>query len=240
MTPMTRMTRIKRTFDLCGALLGLVVVAPVLAAIALVIVLFEGRPAFFRQERVGAGGRTFRMWKFRTMVVGAERMGAPLTVGNDRRVTRVGGWLRRRKLDELPQLLNVVAGDMSLVGPRPEVPHLLARYTPAQREVLGLVPGITDPASLRFYDEATLLARVADPERFYFEEIVPEKIRLNLHYAREATPLTDLAVIASTMRRIAARRPRDRRRADGRAQLEARPDADMVPTNDRESTRAAG
>lgn len=240
MRPMTRMTRIKRAFDLCGALLGLVVVAPVLAAIALVIVLFEGRPVFFRQERVGASGRTFRMWKFRTMVVGAERMGAPLTVGNDRRVTRVGRWLRRQKLDELPQLLNVVTGEMSLVGPRPEVPHLLARYTPAQREVLRLVPGITDPASLRFYDEANLLARAADPERFYFEAIVPEKIRLNLRYAREATLLTDLVVIASTVRRIVARFPRERRRGGGRVRHEALPATDVEPTGDREASRIAG
>lgn len=200
------MTPLKRACDVCGALLGLAVVSPLLAIIGIAIALTNDGPVFFRQERVGAGGRIFRMWKFRTMVVDAERLGAQLTVGDDARVTRVGRWLRRTKLDELPQLLNVLRGEMSLVGPRPEVPRYLARYTPAQREVLRLVPGITDPASIRYCDEGALLAQAADPERLYLEQIVPEKVRLNLAYARGATPWTDLVVIGLTLRRLAGRR----------------------------------
>lgn len=193
------MTAAKRACDLFGAVAGLVILSPLLVAIGVAIALADGRPVFFRQERVGRGGRMFRMWKFRTMVVQAERMGALLTASGDSRVTRVGRWLRRHKLDELPQLLNVVRGEMSLVGPRPEVPRYVALYTPAQREVLALVPGITDPASIRYADEGVLLAGAADPERLYVEELMPEKIRLNLEYARGATPLTDLAAIGATL-----------------------------------------
>lgn len=196
------MTVGKRALDLCGAVLGLVVLWPVGLLIALAIVLDDQGPVFFRQERVGRGGRTFRMWKFRTMIVDAERVGGQLTVGGDARVTRVGRWLRRLKLDELPQLFNVVRGDMSLVGPRPEVPRYVAQYTPEQRAVLALVPGITDPASIRYYDESAELARAADPERAYVEEIMPAKIRLNLEYAAQATPWTDLCVVLATLRRL--------------------------------------
>ncbi len=199
------MTAGKRFLDVCGALIGLVALWPVGLVVALAITLEDGGPVFFRQERVGAGGRRFRIWKFRTMVVDAEQRGRPLTVGADPRVTRVGRWLRRHKLDELPQLLNVLAGEMSLVGPRPEVPRYVAHYTPEQQAVLRLIPGITDPASIRYYDESEHLARAADPERCYIEEIMPEKIRLNLEYAAHATPWTDLQVVLSTLRRLAGR-----------------------------------
>jgi lipopolysaccharide/colanic/teichoic acid biosynthesis glycosyltransferase len=136
------------------------------------------------------------------MVEGAEHLGGALTVGDDARITRVGRWLRRYKLDELPQLLNVVAGDMSLVGPRPEVPQYVALYSAEQRLVLDLVPGITDPASIGYWDEAALLARAPDPARLYEDEVMPDKIRLNLEYAAHATVRTDLLLILRTLFRL--------------------------------------
>ena len=142
------------------------------------------------------------MWKFRTMVPNADRVGGQLTVAGDRRVTRVGRWLRRSKLDELPQLVNVLVGEMSLVGPRPEVARYVTLYTPAQRAVLELRPGITDPASVRFRDEERELASVSDPEAYYVDHVMPEKIRLNLEYAERAGILGDLGVILSTFRAI--------------------------------------
>jgi lipopolysaccharide/colanic/teichoic acid biosynthesis glycosyltransferase len=205
------MTRAKRVMDVCGSVAGIVVLAPLFVLVGIAIAL-DGRnggggSVFFAQERVGLRGTTFRMWKFRTMVADAERRGAQLTVGADPRITRVGRWLRRLKLDELPQLLNVLRGEMSLVGPRPEVSRFVALYDDAQRAVLELVPGITDPASIRYRDEAAELARAADPERCYIDEIMPEKIRLNLEYATNATPWTDLLVVLSTIGLVAGRRP---------------------------------
>ncbi|HEU4584949.1 MAG TPA: sugar transferase [Gemmatimonadaceae bacterium] len=204
------MTRTKRVMDVCGSLVGLVLLAPLFVLVGIVIAVDgwygRGGSVFFAQERVGQRGTRFRMWKFRTMVADAERRGAQLTVGADPRITRVGSWLRRLKLDELPQLFNVLRGEMSLVGPRPEVPRFVALYTEEQRAVLELLPGITDPASIRFRDEASELARAADPERCYIEEIMPEKIRLNLEYAKLATPWTDLLVILSTIGLLAGRR----------------------------------
>jgi lipopolysaccharide/colanic/teichoic acid biosynthesis glycosyltransferase len=136
------------------------------------------------------------------MVVNADKLGKPLTVGRDPRITRVGYWLRKFKLDELPQLLNVLLGEMSLVGPRPEVPQYVALYTPEQRRVLDLVPGITDPASIKFANEAELLAEANDPEKFYIEHIMPTKIRLNMEYASHATLWSDILVILKTLVRI--------------------------------------
>jgi lipopolysaccharide/colanic/teichoic acid biosynthesis glycosyltransferase len=204
------MTRSKRVMDVCGSLVGLAVLAPLFVLVGIMIAVDgQGRgfgSVFFGQDRVGRHGASFRMWKFRTMVVGAEQRGAQLTVGADPRITRVGRWLRRFKLDELPQLLNVLRGEMSLVGPRPEVPRYVALYTDAQRAVLRLVPGITDPASIRYRDEAAELSRAADPERCYIEEIMPEKIRLNLEYAAHATPWSDVLVVLSTVGLLASRR----------------------------------
>lgn len=194
------MTTAKRAFDLAGAVLGLVVVAPLLVAIALLIRLFDGGPVLYRQSRVGRDGRLFRLWKFRSMTDGAERAGPPLTVGRDLRITRIGRWLRRSKLDELPQLVNVLRGEMSLVGPRPEVPRYVARYDAQQRRVLRLRPGITDPGSMCFPDEAEVLARAADPERAYVEQVMPEKLRVSLEYADRATLGTDLLVLFRTLR----------------------------------------
>src|SRR5438309_7726184 len=196
------MTRAKRTLDLMTAGAGLVLLAPLLAVVAVLVKTEDGGPVFFRQERVGYRSRPFRIWKFRTMVPDAGAQGLPLTVGGDSRVTRIGAWLRRLKLDELPQLFNVLAGDMSLVGPRPEVPCYVASYSAEERQVLELVPGVTDEASIRYVAESALLAAVLDPERVYVSEIVPDKIRLNLAYAAHATVWTDLWVILATLHRL--------------------------------------
>src|SRR2546425_941834 len=196
------MTRAKRTLDLVCAGVGVALLAPLFLFIALLVKAEDGGPVFFKQERIGYRGRPFRMWKFRTMVPDAEACGLPLAVGRYVRVTGVGAWLRRLKLDELPQLFNVVVGDMTLVGPRPEVPRYVALYRADQRRVLELVPGVTDEASIRYADEGTMLAAAADPERVYVDEIVPEKIRLNLDYAARATVWTDVRVILTTLRHL--------------------------------------
>ncbi len=196
------MTVAKRTFDLAGAAAGVLVLAPLFLVIALLVRAEDGGPAFFGQRRVGHRGRPFRMWKFRTMVRDAESRGLPLTVERDPRVTRVGAWLRRLKLDELPQLFNVLAGDMTFVGPRPELARYVALYGAAQRQVLELVPGITDEASIRYADEDALLAKAADPERFYVDQIIQEKIRINLAYAARATFWADVVVILTTLRHL--------------------------------------
>jgi lipopolysaccharide/colanic/teichoic acid biosynthesis glycosyltransferase len=196
---------VKRLLDVVAAGLGLVALFPFMFVIALVIFVEDGGSPFFRQVRVGKGGRTFEMWKFRSMRVDAEKLGGQLTRAGDPRVTRVGAVLRRFKLDELPQLINVLAGDLSLVGPRPEVPRYVAKYTPEQARVLTLVPGITDPASLTFIDEERILAASQDPEREYIESLMPEKIRMNLEYAARANVLSDLGIILKTLTRIVSR-----------------------------------
>jgi lipopolysaccharide/colanic/teichoic acid biosynthesis glycosyltransferase len=196
---------IRRIVHGAMALGGLVVLAPVLALVAVAVKLDDGGPVLFLQERVGWRGRPFRMWKFRTMRNDPQAGGTPLTVGRDPRITRVGAFLRRSRLDELPQLVNVVLGHMVLVGPRPEVPRYVARYTPEQRRVLQLVPGITDLASIVFREEATLLARAADPEAAYVHLVVPEKIRINLAYAARAGFVADVRVILNTLAALLGR-----------------------------------
>jgi lipopolysaccharide/colanic/teichoic acid biosynthesis glycosyltransferase len=189
----------KRAFDLFWSLLGLAVLAPVLALVALAVKVEDGGLVFFRQVRIGLGGRPFRIWKFRTMVVDAERQGPAITVGRDPRITRVGAWLRATKLDEIPQLLNVVAGEMSLVGPRPEVPRYVELYTESQRAILALRPGITDLASIKYRNESELLAQAADPDRTYVQDILPDKVQINLAYATRAWVGTDFLVILATL-----------------------------------------
>lgn len=189
----------KRLFDLLAAALGLLLLAPLLLAVALWVKLDSPGPVFFRQERVGRFGRPFLISKFRSMR--ADASGLPLTIGDDPRITRAGRWLRRTRLDELPQLFDVLRGDMSLVGPRPEVPRYLAHYPPALRErALAVRPGMTDPASLQFIDEATLLARAADPEREYIEVILPAKLQCAADYAEQASLRSDLALLFRTLR----------------------------------------
>jgi lipopolysaccharide/colanic/teichoic acid biosynthesis glycosyltransferase len=190
---------LKRGLDLTVAALGLALLAPLFALVALCIRLDSPGPVFFRQERVGRGGRIFRIHKFRTMVADAPSRGLGITVGEDVRITRVGRWLRRSKLDELPQLIDVLAGHMSLVGPRPELPRYVALYPADLRsQLLRVRPGITDPASLQFADEATLLAASTDPERQYLEVLLPAKLRLSVDYARRATLISDLGVLVRT------------------------------------------
>ena len=190
----------KRLFDLLLAALGLLLLAPLLLLVALWIKLDSRGPVLFRQERVGRFGRPFLIHKFRTMRVEAPALGPQITVGADARITRAGRWLRASKLDELPQLWDVLRGAMSLVGPRPEVPRYVALYPAELRElVLSVRPGITDPASLRFRHESELLARAADPEREYVEVVLPAKLRLAADYVRQAGLLADLRLILATL-----------------------------------------
>jgi lipopolysaccharide/colanic/teichoic acid biosynthesis glycosyltransferase len=184
----------KRLFDLVGAAVALLLLSPLLLAAALAVKLDSPGPVFFRQQRVGRGGVLFRIHKFRTMREGAP--GLQITVGDDPRITRVGRWLRRTRIDELPQFIDVLQGTMSLVGPRPEVPRYVAFYPPELRErVLSVRPGITDPVSLAYADESELLARAADPEREYVEVLLPRKLQAAAAYAERATLWTDLGVL---------------------------------------------
>ncbi len=195
----------KRLFDLIAAGLGLALLALPGLLVALAIKLDSPGPVFFRQERVGRGGRPFRIHKFRTMRVDAERHGQ-LTVGTDARITRVGAFLRAHRLDELPQLLDVVQGTMSLVGPRPEVPRYVAHYPAALKDVvLSVRPGITDPASLRFRNESAQLAAAADPEREYIDVILPAKLACAADYAAHASLWTDLGVVLRSLRVLLTR-----------------------------------
>lgn len=193
----------KRTFDVCVAALGLIIASPLLAVIAVLIKLDSSGPVIFRQVRVGQGFRLFAILKFRTMVVDSPGASLPLTVGEDPRVTRVGRILRKFKLDELPQLVNVLIGDMSLVGPRPEVPRYVERLRSEFSETLVVRPGITDLASLRYIDEAALLAYSSNPEEEYLRNVLPEKLRLAKLYVRHMSFRLDVAIVIQTLLRIA-------------------------------------
>ena len=187
----------KRAFDLAGAALALLLLSPLMLLVALWIKLDSPGAVFYRQERVGRFGVPFRIHKFRTMHEGAG--GLPLTVGKDPRITRAGHFLRRTRLDELPQFIDVLQGTMSLVGPRPEVPRYVALYPAALRDrALAVRPGLTDPASLAYIDEAGLLAAAADPEREYVQRILPAKLQAAVAYAESASLVNDLVVLART------------------------------------------
>jgi lipopolysaccharide/colanic/teichoic acid biosynthesis glycosyltransferase len=190
----------KRILDIVGSALGLLLLLPVLVIVAVAIKLDSPGPIFFRQERVGLRGGSFRIFKFRSMVVGAARAGTAITVRGDSRITRVGKFLRSSKVDELPQLINVLAGDMSIVGPRPEVPEFMKFYTPDQRAIiLSMRPGITDYAAILFRDESSLLDRERDPIDVYRHEIMPVKFAYYERYSREIGVLNDLRIILATM-----------------------------------------
>lgn len=190
----------KRLFDVIVSALLLVLLAPLGLLLALAIKLDSPGPVFFRQERVGLHGKLFRIHKLRTMVADAPAQGPALTIGHDARVTRFGRWLRRSKLDELAQLIDVLRGDMSLVGPRPEVPRYVALYPTALRErVLSVRPGITDPASLAHADEADELAQASNPERHYIDVVMPRKLQAAAAYAQQATLMSDLGVIGRSL-----------------------------------------
>ena len=190
----------KRLFDWVLSSLGLLLLGPALLLIALAVKLYSAGPVFFRQERVGRFGAPFRIHKFRTMRHDPPGQGLQITVGHDARITRVGGVLRQTKLDELPQLLDVWLGDMSLVGPRPEVPRYVAHYPAALRDkVLSVRPGITDIASIEYRDESSVLARAVDPERAYIHEILPHKLALAERYVDQASVWMDIRLIARTI-----------------------------------------
>jgi lipopolysaccharide/colanic/teichoic acid biosynthesis glycosyltransferase len=188
----------KRIFDVLSALLGLLVLAPVFMAIAVWIKVDSRGPVFFRQQRIGKDGIPFNIIKFRTMHDEAHE--SLLTVGGDKRVTKAGKFLRRHKLDEFPQLLNVVAGSMSLVGPRPEVPRYVDCYPPeVRRVVLSVMPGITDWASIYYKEENSLLSRAPNPEQAYLDTILPAKLKYNLRYVHERSFWNDVRIIFTTL-----------------------------------------
>ncbi|HZR26247.1 MAG TPA: sugar transferase [Vicinamibacterales bacterium] len=197
----------KRLFDLTVSLVGLLVTAPLAAILAVLVKIDSRGPVLYGSERIGRGGRPFRMFKFRTMVLNADQLGGTSTPENDPRLTRMGRWLRATKLDELPQLLNVVRGEMSLVGPRPQVAWAVALYTPEQRTLLHVRPGITDYASIRFRNEAELLKGSADPDLAYLELVAPEKLRLGLQYVSHRTFAEDLRILAATIVSLCGGRP---------------------------------
>lgn len=196
----------KRAFDFLLSSLGLVFLSPLFLLLAVAIRLDSRGPVFFRQERAGKQGVPFRIFKFRSMVFDATEKGPSITAAGDPRVTRVGRFLRRTKLDELPQLLNVWRGEMSLVGPRPEVPAYVALYNERQRKVLSVRPGITDPASILYADEEGILAAAANPQRLYEETILPKKLDLNLRYIENMSLTSDICMILKTFSRLFGRR----------------------------------
>jgi lipopolysaccharide/colanic/teichoic acid biosynthesis glycosyltransferase len=195
----------KRGLDVFVTSCAFVLLAPALLLIAVVIKIDSPGPVLYRGRRVGAGGRPFAMLKFRTMVVGADRLGGPSTANGDPRVTRVGRILRKYKADELPQLINVLTGDMSLVGPRPEVPQYVAMFTQQELQILEVKPGITDLATLWNSDEGAVLAGADDPERMYLEVIRPRKIQLQLEYVRSRSFASDLRILWQTLMVVAGR-----------------------------------
>lgn len=189
----------KRLFDVTAAALGLLVLSPLLIVIAVMIKVQDGGPVFYKAKRVGLHGSIFKLFKFRTMVMNADKIGAVITVQNDPRVTKIGRFLRKTKLDELPQLLNVLLGDMSLVGPRPEDPSYVALYTEDQKGILSVRPGITSAASLTYRNEEQLLAG-PDWETIYKTKVMPAKLTIDLEYISHRTFLTDLKLILKTIK----------------------------------------
>jgi lipopolysaccharide/colanic/teichoic acid biosynthesis glycosyltransferase len=188
----------KRVFDILFSLVVLILLGPFLLVIAVLIKIGSPGPVFYRGERVGLGGRSFRIYKFRSMVVDADRKGASSTAEDDPRITKIGRFLRKYKLDELPQFLNVLVGDMSVVGPRPQVAWAVDLYTPEERRLLDVRPGITDYASIRFRNEGEILRGYPDPDKAYLQLIAPEKTRLGLEYVQNHSLGVDLKIIVMT------------------------------------------
>ena len=192
---------LKRIFDIILSLFGLIILLPFMLIIAIFIKLDSKGPVFFKQLRVTKNGREFKIFKYRTMRVGSDKY-SQITVGKDDRITKIGLFLRKYKLDEIPQLINVFIGDMSLVGPRPEVPKYVALYTDEQKEILKVRAGITDYASIEFSNENDLLASEEDPEKAYIKKVMPKKIELNKKYISEISMLTDIKIILLTIKKI--------------------------------------
>jgi lipopolysaccharide/colanic/teichoic acid biosynthesis glycosyltransferase len=214
---------LKRLFDICAAACGLALCLPLFAAIAAAVKCDSSGPVFFRQTRVGRNGAPFRIMKFRTMRAEAEGQGPHFTAKGDARITRVGAWLRAAKFDELPQLFNVLVGDMSLVGPRPETPDLMTHYTPEQRAILLSVrPGVTDYASIVLRDEGALLEGASDPARFYRETLMPMKYKLCRDYLDEIGLRADLKIIFMTLSALTARRAPPPAPSDAKAPAQSR------------------
>ena len=195
----------KRVLDIAVSLTALLLLVPVLVVIAALVKLSSPGPVFYRQQRVSRGGRLFQLFKFRTMVVGADRLAPTVSATGDPRVTRVGSFLRRSYLDELPQLVNVLCGDMSLVGPRPETPEFVALYTPDERRVLTVRPGLAGPSTLAFMDEADLLARASDPVSFYVTTVLHDRVRADLAYLEQQSIGYDIRLLASQVLAIVRR-----------------------------------
>lgn len=195
----------KRLFDITASALGLLLLSPLFIVVAIWIKLDSEGPVFYRQLRVGRHNKDFRIYKFRSMRIGADR-GSLVTIGgNDPRVTKSGYIIRKYKIDELPQLINVLLGDMSIVGPRPEVRHYVNYWTPSQMRVLDVRPGITDPASIRYRNENELLAEAQDPENYYINVIMQDKIRLYLEYVDNVSFCYDIKLIFQTFKAIITR-----------------------------------
>ena len=193
---------LKRGFDVVSSLIGIILLFPILLILWIFIQLESSGGGFYRQVRVGKDGVDFRLWKFRTMQTGADKKGLLTIGGRDSRVTRIGFYLRKYKIDELPQLINVLVGEMSIVGPRPEVRKYVNLYTSDQLKVLSVKPGITDYASIEYSNENELLAQSANPEKTYIEEVLPAKLELNQKYINERRFLTDLRIIFHTIKKI--------------------------------------
>lgn len=193
---------LKRLFDIFFSFLGIVLLSPLFFIVALLVIIESGFPVFYSQKRVGKKGVEFSLLKFRTMIKDADKNGLLTVGGRDARITKIGYYLRKTKVDELPQLINVLIGDMSLVGPRPEVKKYTDLYTEKQQQVLTVKPGITDYASIQFVDENDLLGKSENPEATYIKEIMPKKLELNLKYIQESSLITDLAIIFRTIAKI--------------------------------------
>lgn len=189
----------KRTFDVVACVAAVVILCPLWLCIGLLVACRSKGGALYRQTRVGRDGKEFKLLKFRTMRQDADKIGGLITVGEDARVTRIGRFLRKYKIDELPQFLNIIAGDMSIVGPRPEVPKYVALYDERQRQVLSVRPGLTDYASIEYISENELLAHSSNPDRTYIEEIMPAKLELNLKYIENQSVSEDLRLICKTL-----------------------------------------
>ena len=198
----------KRMFDIIASVLGIGVLAPVLLLVAVLIKLDSRGPVFFRQERMGKGFRPFCIYKFRTMTYDPNVSGRPITIGSDPRITRLGWFLRKMKIDELPQLINVFKGEMSLVGPRPELRKFVEMFRHDYEQILTVRPGITDLASLKYHEEAEVLAQSNDPEEEYLKRVLPDKIRLARDYVARSSFLLDIDLIVKTLPKLVGRRVR--------------------------------
>ena len=193
----------KRCFDFVLSLMGLIALLPVFIVVAC-MVKKDGGPVFYRQQRVGKHGTLFNIYKFRSMVIDADKTGAKVTASHDPRITRIGSLLRKTKIDELPQLFNVLIGDISLVGPRPEVPYYVSKWPDAcKKTILSVKPGITDYATLYYNDEQAVLAKTDDPKEAYMEEVMPHKLEMYKRYVEDQNFWLDLRLILATLGRIA-------------------------------------